>query len=136
MALKNVDSGNRVSSTKMEVGAKVTGYVLGFVDGQYGPNIEMQDTKGETFTLLAAKHIQYKIADKKIKVGLYTEITRLADKKANGKTASQFTVEQDADRTIDVVDELTAAGITSDVAAPAAVSSIKEKAAKLAAQVK
>jgi hypothetical protein len=132
MALKNVDeTGKLVSSTKMTVGEKVTGYVTGFSEGQFGTNLVMQNEAGETFTLLAAKHIQYKIADKKIKLGQYTEITRLADKKVGGgKSASQFTVLQDADRTvpIDSSPELTAAGITAD-AAP--VASIKERAAKL-----
>ena len=137
MAFENVNStGKALKATEIAVGDSVTGYVTRFMKNENlgVTNIELQLENGEKLVLFPAGNIRYAVADGKIQQGLLTRFTRTADKMVKGKKSTQFTIEQDTEKTIGGA-ELDAAGITSDVAATGATS-IKARAAKLASQVK
>ena len=128
MAFQNVNSrssGGRatrdpIKLTGLKVGDSVTGHVLNFVDSLQNPdnkNILLQLEDGGTAYVYTAGNVKYMINDGKIQEGLLTRITRIDDKTVKGKRSSQFTVEQDADNTIDV-----SSAIASSVAAAASSS--------------
>jgi hypothetical protein len=103
MAFENVNAGNYIKGTGMEVGASYTGYPIKFVKStQYEQtNIVMKNAEtGEKETFLTAGNLKYFINDGKIELGVLTRITRLADKLIKGKKSTQFLVEQDSSDTL------------------------------------
>ena len=130
MAFEDVNKKSSfTASSKIEIGGTVEGYVLGFKEGQYGPIIQMQ-IDGEAVDMGTSGNLKYMVKDKKIKLGLLTRITRLADEKvkASGKgpavTKTMFKVEQDPASAL--------AGVSTTEAA-SSVDSFKEKIAALKA---
>lgn len=107
--------------TKMEIGEEVFGYVVDFPSGQYGTNLLMEDKEGNTFVFGTSGNLRYLVQDGLIKAGLYTRITRLADKKVKGKVSSQFDVAQDSD------DVTANVRISSPVHAPAPTTNVKAR---------
>jgi hypothetical protein len=142
-------SGEGVKLTGLAIGDSVTGYVVTFRPSLQNPdnmNIFMRDEDGPgTFYVYTAGNLKYLIKDGKIKEGLLTKITRIADKMVGGMKSSQFQVLQDPEQKVDVSEEASFAAITSsstDTSSSAAVkqaterASIKAQAAKLSQAVR
>jgi len=108
MAFENVNSkGYKYQAlAKLEIGASITGYVIGFEQSakyKDKTNIIIKDAAtGERVSLSTAGNVNYMLKDGKIKAGLNTRFTRLEDKNVKGKKSTQFTVEQDPEDTIEV----------------------------------
>jgi hypothetical protein len=126
---------------KLEVGQTVTGYVTGFEESSKYPGshfILIRQENGETVSVSANGNLRYRHQDGDITVGQLTTITRNADRKGkSGKMVNDYYFAQDPEKTIEVageVDELTAAGIVSDIPT-IKKSNVAAKAAALAKQV-
>lgn len=146
MALVNKSQG-RAFPTKLElsVGETVKGYVQSFDESNQHPGsfyIIIVKENGERVTMSAKGNLRYRHKDGDIALGVYTEITRNADKaskKKKGTMVADFTLLQDADLTtpagLGETSELDAVGITSDVAQLKPKSAVATRAAELAKQV-
>jgi hypothetical protein len=112
MALKNInevsgEGGSFKKATEIPVGESITGYVVGFEQSRVyedQTNIVMQGEDGAQFTLATAGTLKYAIQDKKIRLGLYTEITNRGQQQKTNKAGKKFTqfvfdVAQDDERT-------------------------------------
>lgn len=106
MAFKNVngDAGQFKKLTDLEVGGSITGYFLGTrVSTQIEGAVSLlMLIDGERFAVSAAGNVKYMLQDGKLYPGQNTRITRVDDKKVKGKKSTQFTVEQDAEDTVEV----------------------------------
>jgi hypothetical protein len=157
MAFKSVNSnkyeGEVVKAIDMEIGEPLTAYVTGIdsyeYDGKDFNNLLMQREDGSEFKLLTCGNLAYNVKDGKLKVGLLTQITKTADKGGQVKRTT-FDVQQDAEKTIAVVDALDKAlgqgapmsamrtqsvGVSTITAATekAATNAIKNRAKEIAA---
>lgn len=112
MAFENVNSKGYkfVALAQMEVGASLTGHVIGFeqsVKYKDKTNIIIKEaTTGERLSLSTAGNVNYMLKDGKIKAGLNTRFTRIEDKVIKGKKSTQYTVEQDPEDTIEVAPQV------------------------------
>ncbi len=94
-------------------------------------NIIMQKEDGEQFELQTCGTLMYDVKDNRIKMGLLTKVTKLADKGGKEKRA-RFEVLQDPEKTLD---DVAFAAITSTIANPA-VNLASTKAAVDRASIK
>lgn len=109
MAFKNINqqASGSISATKMAIGSSVEGYVTGFEPSLQNPenmNLMLKVADGTTVRFYTAGNLKYMIKDGKIATDILTRITRTEDKNVKGKNSSQFTVEQDADQTLEDAD--------------------------------
>ncbi len=117
-----------VKLSQIDVGSSVTGYVVRFVPSKHNPenmNILLQaEDSSDTFYVYTSGNMKYLIGDGKIREGLLTKITRLADKNVKGKTSTQFQVLQDPEQTLEDA-SFNALGIGAEApqAAPSATAS-------------
>jgi hypothetical protein len=150
MAFQDVSVGEAKKLTGLKEGESITGYVIRFEESMQSKtareedptrepefNVIMQDQEtGGTFLVYSAGNIKYIIKDRKMKVGLLTKITRIADKlvgKKMKKMSSQYKVEQDPSQTIDGGDDtLDAVAHAPVVAAAATGQTAVARANKLA----
>ena len=112
----------------MEVGASVEGFVVGFEPSLQNPenmNMLLKVSDGTTVRFYTAGNLKYMIKDNKIQQDILTRITRTEDKNVKGKNSSQFTVEQDAEQTLEDAD-------FSAVFAPPATTNESPSAARVA----
>lgn len=106
MAFKDVNEKSPgVKPAELDVGGFIEGYVVGFREGSFGTNIEME-IEGEKKTVYSSGNLKWIVKDNKLKVGLLTRITRLSDEVIKGPkgklSVSKFKVEQDPDSSIAV----------------------------------
>ncbi len=141
MALKEVTTGNFFKLNGMDKGATFKCYPIRVVDvvidNRPSKNLIVVNAEtSEEQTVGTPGNLKYLVNDGKIQLGIYTEITRIEDKKYGKLTGSQFTVAQDMDKTIDDVafDAITPADLSSAKKPAAKFPNVKEAAEKLAAQ--
>ena len=94
--IKAAGAEDRRKSTDMAVGDYFEGYVIGLpeTNGDFGEqtNVLMQDAETEeTFLVYTAGSLKYDARDGRIKLGLKTKITRLADEKRKSKAGKSYT---------------------------------------------
>jgi hypothetical protein len=134
MALVDISGGNGFNlKENLKVGDQLAGFVLGFTDGKHGQNISFRrEDTGEEITVFGQGNLKYDIRDGRIKVGLYTVITRLDDEKVKGMTSTKYKTQQDPERS--VATELLEQIATPPVqAAPA--TGVRARAQEIAKQV-
>jgi hypothetical protein len=106
MAMKNVNGSQK--ATDMKVGDTFSGYLTEIKEApsQNGDGLMYTlvfTNNGNVQSFFPAGNIKYMIEENRLKAGLYTEITRIADKqvgKLKKKMSSQFRVEQDDENVI------------------------------------
>jgi len=88
----------------MQIGEELIGYVIGTEPSLQNADVKnliMRKLTGETVRVYTAGNLRYIVADGKVKEGMLTKITRIADKMVKGKNSSQFNVEQDDEQLIE-----------------------------------
>lgn len=135
MAFKDVDEGRNFKKlTALNVGESLTGYPIA-VEVSTNPKARgainlIMNINGERVSVSTAGNVKYQAQDGRIKLGLKTMITRLADGKIAGKTASNFRVQQDSE---DVLAGFDATAAATTPTATVASKPISEKLAALKA---
>lgn len=103
MALKPVGQSKTIKLTSLAIGDVVKGYFTGYIEGRIEgtTNLKML-VDDEPVVIFTAGNVRFKADDKEFVLGQYTEIERLADTVRGGKKTTNFRVEQDDERTIEV----------------------------------
>lgn len=134
MAFKSIGQGGLTFKklTDLAVGESVTGYLLGIdtstkIEGAQNLRLKVD---GATISYSVAGNIKYMIRDGELALGQNTRITRLEDHKVKGKKASKFSVEQDAEDTIEGL-----SGTATSVAKPA-TSTTSSSSVSIAEKIK
>jgi hypothetical protein len=140
MALKEVATGNFFKLNGMTQGQTYKCYPVKVVDvtieGRPSKNIVVVNAEtGDEQTIGTPGNLKYLVNDGKIDMGVYTEITRIEDKKYGKLNGSQFTVAQDDEKTLEgaTFDAITPADLTTKSKPANKFPSVKEAAEKLAA---
>lgn len=140
MALKEVTTGNFFKLNGMEEGQTYKCYPLRVIDvtieGRPAKNVVVVNAEtGDEQTVGTPGNLKYLVNDGKIQLGIYTEFTRIEDKKYGKLNGSQFTVAQDMDRTVDdaAFDAITPADLSTAKKPASKFPNVKEAAEKLAA---
>lgn len=144
MALRQISTssnmGEPVKLAKIPVGSTVSGYIQSIVPSSkpgFGPSLLMvSEDLSTTFYCSPAGNVNYKIKDNALVVGQFTLFTRNKDvlMKKSGKTRSDFTIQQDDERTLDAA-QLAAKKVSTTANTSSDKKSIRDQAAAIASAV-
>lgn len=141
MALRDVSEGNFFKLNGMKQGETYKCYTVREVDvefdGRASKNVIVVNAEtNEEQTIGTPGNLKYLVKNGKLEMGVYTEITRIEDKKYGKLTGSQFTVAQDSDRTLSDAqfDAITPADLSTATPIKAKFPDVKAAAERLAAQ--
>jgi hypothetical protein len=138
MAFQDVRSqGKARKATDLAVGESIIGYVVRTEEsreheGRFNLIMQAEDST-EQYLLFTAGTLNYDIVDQRIKTGLLTKITRLADKQGKRNKMTAFQVQQDPEKTLEDA-SFNAIGIDKEPSNER--QSVKAQAAKMAAGMK
>jgi predicted fused transcriptional regulator/phosphomethylpyrimidine kinase len=123
--------GGKLRATEMEVGASVTGVLLGFKQSQYGDNILM-NVNGKEVEIYAAGNLKFlpkDVAAGKRMLNTFTVVTRQPNKDIKGRSTSQFSIVQDDSAETSAASVVAVAAETQTTSLKARLKEIQTKTA-------
>lgn len=90
-------SGNFVITSKLAIGASVSGKLLGLEANRNYPdnkNLILENADGDKVTVLTSGNLNYAIKDGKFEVGRSYVITRKENKMIKGKSSTQYQIQR------------------------------------------